>query len=398
MTYEGFILSGEQVFREKQARLIFQGRLSDDRRFHWTVSRPGIVFFINRSEKWTPPAAVRKPVDLYSMRGDPVDALYFSSPSESTRGRRECESRNMATYEADVNTAARYLMERFVKGAVCFHTEPGETTGDTLYFIDPAIRPSEFTPALKLLSIDIECSLETDLYSIAVYGKDLQAVLMIDPDGTGRRDDYRAFRSEPHLLSAFFAMVREYDPDVFIGWNLVGFDLQWLWRKCTALGMPFAVGTDGAADMLAPVGFFNQWTARIPGRAALDGINMVRSAFVQTEDYSLATVAHTVFGRDKLIESSGIAKAAEITRLFNADKTRLAFGFFPAFICLVIATIDHPHHPIFTQAVIGGNVTQAALEGMIEAGNFVPAPKVTVEIKGLNRHDTSGDIDTAGEQ
>ena len=50
-----------------------------------------------------------------------------------------------------------------------------------------------------------------------------------------------------------------------------------------------AGGTGGPAEMFDPGTYFNQWIARIPGRASLDGINMVRSAFVKTEDYSLAT-------------------------------------------------------------------------------------------------------------
>ena len=113
-------------------------------------------------------------------------------------------------------------------------------------------------------------------------------------------------------MSAFFRIVREYDPDAFIGWNLISFDLQWLARKCQALKITFDIGTDGSADLLAPGAFFNQWTARIPGRAALDGINMVRSAYIQAEDYSLSTVAYKVLGRTKLIEKSGREKVAEI--------------------------------------------------------------------------------------
>ena len=177
---------------------------------------------------------------------------------------------------------------------------------------------------MRPLSIDIECSMEMDLYSIAVYGKDLSTVLMVDPDTPLNVGAYRGFRSERDLLSAFFALVREYDPDMFIGWNLISFDLQWLARKCEALKIKFDIGTDGPADLLAPGNLFNQWTARIPGRAALDGINMARSAFLQTEDFSLDTVAEKVLGRTKLIEKSGREKVAEIKHLFDTDKTSLA--------------------------------------------------------------------------
>ena len=51
---------------------------------------------------------------------------------------------------------------------------------------------------------------------------------------------------------------------------------------------------------------------------------MLRAAFVKTEDYSLSTVAREVLGHKKLIEKTGREKAAEITRLFHADKAALA--------------------------------------------------------------------------
>ena len=69
-------------------------------------------------------------------------------------------------------------------------------------------------------------------------------------------------------------------------------DLQWHSRKCAALGIKFEIGSDGSAELLAPGALFNQWTARIPGRAALDGINMARSAYVQTEDYTKNVPPH----------------------------------------------------------------------------------------------------------
>ena len=178
------------------------------------------------------------------------------------------------------------------------------------------VKGSDFTPGLKLLSIDIECSMKMDLYSIALFGNNLATVLMVDPDHPDNTGAYRGFRNERELMIEFFRLVREYDPDAFIGWNLISFDLQWLARKCQALNIKFDIGTDGPADLLAPGTFFNQWTARIPGRAALDGINMARSAYLQTEDFSLATVAEKVLGRTKLIEKSGREKVAEINHLF----------------------------------------------------------------------------------
>jgi DNA polymerase-2 len=321
---QGFILSNSQIIRENATQVVFQGRLSNGMRFHWTVTQPGLVFFINRDSNWTPPGAFRKSVELQSLRGNPVDALYFRTTSDLNQARGTCKSGEITTYEADVPLASRYLMERFIRGGVSFETKPIKEENNTLYFVDPKVKSSHFTPGLKMLSIDIECSLQTDLYSIALYGNDLATVLMVDPDHRKKSNAYQSFRTEQDLLVAFFRMIREYDPDAFIGWNLIGFDLQWLAHKCAALGIKFEIGTDGPAELLAPGAYYNQWTARIPGRASLDGIPMVRSAYVQTEDYSLATVAQNVLGETKLIEKSGREKVAEITHLFQTDKIHLA--------------------------------------------------------------------------
>jgi DNA polymerase-2 len=300
--------------------------LSDGRRFHWTVNQPRIVFFINRDEEWTPPGSVRKKVELSNLRGEPVDALYFRNTVEFSRARNACEAHNIITCESDINPVARFLVEHFIQGGVNFESEPINEKNNILYFVDPAVKPSDFTPVLKLLSIDIECSLGSDLYSIALFGSDIELVLMLDSNPKHGTDtnEYQSFRSERALLEGFFPIIREYDPDAFIGWNVVGFDLQWLSRKCEALMMEFYIGTDGPADMLEPDKISNQWIARIPGRIALDGISMSRSVNVQTEDYSLSSVAHHVLGRKKLIETSGHKKAQEITRLFNEDKASLA--------------------------------------------------------------------------
>jgi len=324
MSYQGCILSNSQVIRDNATHLIFQGRLSNRKRFHWTVTQPGLVFFMDRDCTWAPPGAFRKSVELRSLRGKSVDALYFRTISDLNRARTTCESAEVPTYEADVPLAARYLMERFIRGGVSFESKPLKEENNTLYFIDPKVKGSNFAPGLKLLSIDIECSLDMDLYSIAFYGKNLSTVLMVDPDHREKANAYLSFRTEQDLLIAFFRMIQDYDPDAFIGWNLIGFDLQWLARKCAALGIKFEIGTDGPAELLAPGAYFNQWTARIPGRTSLDGINMVRSAYVQTEDYSLATVAQNVLGRTKLIEKSGREKVAQITHLFQTDKIHLA--------------------------------------------------------------------------
>ena len=221
MAYDGFILSSKQAQIHNSTQLIFQGRLSDGRRFHWTVTCPRILFFIDHNQKWTPPGAVRKSLSLKSLRGDFVDALYFGQSSDFFRARKACEGRHVLTFEADVNLAARFLMEHFIQGGVRFESEPVKTQAGCRFFKDPKIHPSDYTPELKTLSIDIECSMKSDLYSIALYGEGLEEILVVDPNNENGEKEYQGFQNETSLLKAFFSLVRQYDPDAYIGWNLI---------------------------------------------------------------------------------------------------------------------------------------------------------------------------------
>ena len=60
MGYQGFILSNSQVIRKNITQMVFQGRLSDGKRFHWTVTRPGLVFLLIGTKAGHHPARFAK--------------------------------------------------------------------------------------------------------------------------------------------------------------------------------------------------------------------------------------------------------------------------------------------------------------------------------------------------
>ena len=115
---DGFILTQSLADGPgKTTHLVFQGRLESGRRFRWTVTRPRLCFFVERgTDREAGPAPgpgedgeggraaeavsfrhARKPLELKTLRGLPVDALYFDSSLDLARARRLCESQGLPT-------------------------------------------------------------------------------------------------------------------------------------------------------------------------------------------------------------------------------------------------------------------------------------------------------------
>lgn len=284
------------------------------------------VCFAERGRSLSLPDGIRsRPVDLVSMDGSPVDAIY----AQRWRQLQDWALREPQLLETDVKPHERYLMERFVRAGF-------QATGDVIEHAgfremhNPKLSPLDYTPPLKRLALDIETRGNSqDLYSIAGAVPDGDArVFMLGNAPDEFRDGYLLHyqHDERSLLEAFFAWVSDIDPDVLTGWSVVGFDLAFLDAKCKKLGMRLDLGRGPE-----PASVFDAGTgsargprvARIPGRAVLDGIDMLKAAFYSFESFSLENVAQEFLGTGKLI-SSEHDKVAEINRLFRDNKPQLA--------------------------------------------------------------------------
>jgi DNA polymerase-2 len=86
-----------------------------------------------------------------------------------------------------------------------------------------------------------------------------------------------------------------------------------LQRIATRLRHPLILGRDaGEIRIRRAEGYFGSGQATIPGRLVLDGIDLLRGAFVRMEDYSLDAVAREVLGEGKALESNARDRLAEI--------------------------------------------------------------------------------------
>jgi DNA polymerase-2 len=216
----------------------------------------------------------------------------------------------------------RYLIDRGGRGSVEIRGEGRPRPGVGVVFEDPEVAPADWTPRLGVLSFDIETDPEAQrLLAIALYGCGVSEVLLLTPPGSSSPGGARPFPSEKELLAAFCQRVREIDPDVLTGWNVIEFDLAVLQRMGGRLGVPLEMGRGPGALRLRPTGSPRGLReALVPGRLVLDGIPLLRGAFVRMEDYSLDAVAREILGEGKTLTGRG--RADEILRLFNEDRER----------------------------------------------------------------------------
>src|SRR5690606_25491582 len=130
------------------------------------------------------------------------------------------------------------------------------------------------------------------------------------------------FPDERELLSNFFIWFKEIDPDIIIGWHVIGFDLLFLENKCRELGISLDIArTNGRVSIRQrkPSGYF----ISVTGRVVIDGPSMLRASFFNFEDFKLETVAQELLGTGKTITPDD-NKVEEIDRQFKEDKIALA--------------------------------------------------------------------------
>ncbi|MFP8874486.1 MAG: DNA polymerase II, partial [Myxococcota bacterium] len=263
-------------------------------------------------------------IPLCDLAGNPVSKVTVTQPRSVPVLREKLEERGAVCFEADIRFPYRYLIDHGLRTGVEILGGAKTLRSGLRVFENPELRAAECRPDLGILSLDIETSPDaSEVFSIAIATRDSEEVHLISPAPVKGAIIHA---TERDLLAAFAARVRELDPDVLIGWNVVDFDLRVLEARADKLGLSPATRrlgrSEGSIRILQDRGFTRQSRAEIPGRMMLDGIPLVRDA-LRLEDYRLETVARAVLDRGKLIDSDVPDAAAEIQRLRAEDPEAL---------------------------------------------------------------------------
>jgi DNA polymerase-2 len=339
-----FLLTGEWSDYKGKNVLRFIGTSKDIGTTEIIVTTNKPVFFVDHNAILNPlnKSYFRKETNLNNFNHESVDAVYFNEQKKLTAFANELQEASVITYESDVDPLKRFLMEKSINAQMEL-TGVAEKKDNITRFVDPEINPTSVFPEFIIASIDIETGAKTNqLYSIAAHitGKNGEHKKEFMLDESLHEKDIKEnyvirkakikdeqieillYKSERDLLINFFSWFKETDPDIIVGWHVVGFDLLFLDNKCRELNLNFDIARANGRVVIRqrkPSGYF----ISITGRVVIDGPSSLRASFFSFEDFKLETVAQELLGAGKTITPDE-NKVEEIDRLFKEDKNALA--------------------------------------------------------------------------
>ncbi|GAW95246.1 MULTISPECIES: DNA polymerase II [Colwellia] len=298
------------------------------------------------------PLAKSQQLSLKTFAQQKVAALYFNSMRSFYRAREALKAKQIKCYEDDIRPDDRFLMERHITADITYVSDvmtkglgdyiDGKPSNDSDkasqgYQLITQARCKRATAqsdiSLTMLSIDIECSMQGQLYSIGLYAcntntsaskDEFKRVLMIGEPQATSENYIQWLKDEKQLLQQFIVAVNGFDADILIGWNVINFDFILLQKRCDLYGIEFAIGRDGSSpNWRKNANNPEQNFIEIAGRVVLDGIDLLKSATYSFASFSLDNVAHKLLGLGKKVVDVD-NRVEEITDNFNHNKPALA--------------------------------------------------------------------------
>jgi DNA polymerase-2 len=316
------------------------------------IENERVVFFVENSNQQKACIALQhaaivfdevKTLALKTFNQQSVCAFYFSTLREFYKARDVLKQHSIKCYEDDFRPDERYLMERFITADLEFvGTATFNSNRQYKYQQFSHVKCKQIDKAnqqgvsLAKVSLDIECSMAGELYSIGLYSDVCQQVLMIANDEEIAKEQKRLKgekdnadleiiwqKDEQQLLHSLIEWFVQHDPDIIIGWNVINFDFSLLQKRCDLHGIKFALGRDGKAPHWRKNKASEQQFIEINGRVVLDGIDLLKTATYSFPSFSLDNVANTLLGIGKKVEDVE-NRVQEITDNFHHNKTALA--------------------------------------------------------------------------
>ncbi|EDM25856.1 DNA polymerase II [Lentisphaera araneosa HTCC2155] len=287
---------------------------------------PGIVFSGDLESSDGLPDYDQKSSPLKKVNGENLNAYTFKTRNAQHALMNAFKEKGQEAFETDIKHHERFLMELGIRGGIWLEGDAKVKDGRAV-FKNPRIKPYEVKTDFRIASIDIENGVNIDsLFSIAIHmkgcGPERKKVLMLDDHSHEMNDFTTCFNTETDLLNAFMDYIAAEDPDIIIGWNVIGYDLAQLQKYCERNYLDFKLDRLGKEpDIFSPM--MGVSFAFMSGRVVIEGMSAIRDMGYTFKNNRLETVAVELLGEGKLIHDED-DKLAEIERQFLEEKENLA--------------------------------------------------------------------------
>src|SRR5262249_36857531 len=126
------------------------------------------------------PRASVADVPLRTFAGTPVARVEVALPADVPPLRTRLQGAGGDCLEADLPFAYRWLIAPGIRGGLLVGGASERRPGVGRVYRNPVLEPADFAPVLRVLSLDIETSLDARrLYSIAMAGAGGERVLLV---------------------------------------------------------------------------------------------------------------------------------------------------------------------------------------------------------------------------
>ncbi|MBV1910048.1 MAG: DNA polymerase II [Kangiellaceae bacterium] len=351
---QGFLITRQSYDRDGTTRIcLWVATKSGPVKLLIDDERP--ILFINRSDldvisqrlKRFHSDYSQRPLDLKTFEHQAINGLYFKSLNRFYEARKVLESGGYEFFEGGIRLEERFLMERFVYGGLEFigdkRLDSTDSNNQYTEYHHVKIKPANYTPSLKRLSLDLECSEFGELYSIGFHcpwDSSLNRVVMIDErlsrsediddrevvGGNEKKSLFELYRvkDETALLQALERVIQETDPDVIVGWNVINFDFKLIYKRAAKHNLTLKLGRGNSAmrwrDSRSDK---NQGFVTIDGRVVIDGIAAMKAEAYSFPSFSLESIAQHFLGKGKQTQNVE-QRLATINHDFKFNKVKLA--------------------------------------------------------------------------
>ncbi len=224
-------------------------------------------------------------------------------------------------YETDILFRNRYMVDSGIGGMMWAAAEPGGNSNDAGILSSIKLTSGKVEPVdilknapFRYLAFDIECLPSHGAMPMPENSPIVLISLAFAPDFDGKKTlvlvgkktdmkaDVESCGSEEAMLRRFFDIIREYDPDILLGYNSNSFDIPYIVDRIRALNRKGAkieplAGRDGKTLYYRKIG--NLTRVSVMGRIAVDVLPLLRREF-SLKQYTLRNAAKELLGLEKL--------------------------------------------------------------------------------------------------